>query len=119
MCLYLVITDYMDKFSTEAFEKLVLETVEFIGKDWRFLARWLFSSIDEADRIIRQIEYDYQTQRLKELPFAVLSKWKQAYGNQGTWEQLLAALDQLQWRSVIDQTQLFGKCNKDSLLKVI
>ena len=96
-------------YSSEAFETLALAAVNHIGADWRFLARWLFSSIDDADRIVSKIE-DERHESLKESAHAVIWEWKKASRDEGRAGQLLAALYLLQRRDIIDETHLLDDC---------
>ena len=103
-------------YSSEAFETLALAAVNHIGADWRFLARWLFSSIDDADRVVSMIEHDKRHEPLKESAHAVIWEWKKASGDEGRAGQLLAALYQLQRRDIIDQTHLLDHCKDQRYL---
>ena len=97
-------------YSSEAFETLALAAVNHIGADWPFLARWLFPSIDDADRVVSMIEHDKRHEPLKKSAHAVIWEWKKASGDEGRAGQLLAALYQLQRRDIIDATHLLDDC---------
>ena len=106
--------DYMDKFHHDAFQSLIMATWKHIGTDWHFLARALFTSVDEADSIIEQLEHDHRKDRLSELTCGVIAKWIHVHGDQASTSRLICAIRQINRKDILDpknfEIPLSGKC---------
>ena len=78
-----------------------------IGLDWRFLARELFFSVDDADRIVDEVAHDRRHDTNEGRAREVVSKWKASHGRdaEATYYALLSALSRMDRTDIIEQVK--------------
>ena len=86
-------------------EEVVCDKIE---DDWRFLTRELFTSLDEADRIVERIEPNREVRRQtrgsgENYPAVreMLSAWHQACADRATINHLVVAVTQVKRPDII------------------
>ena len=94
---------YIDKFRRAAFQGLAMGAYPHFGKDWKFMARLLFESVDEADQVIDKIETDSRGKdSLKGLAWQAIDKCRHMYNEEATTQRLLAAIHHLNRKDIMD-----------------
>ena len=111
---YLYFAVYLREFRHDAFEDLVRRAYPGFGEDWKFMTRFLFPSVDEADQVIDKIEADsLYKDSLIGLAWQAIEKCRQEYDEEATTKRLLAAIHHLNKKKIMDpknfETSYFGK----------
>ena len=78
-----------------------------IGKDWLFLARELFPSINQADKAIHDIACGHGN--LEEKARCVITRWQHECGQEACKNVLLCALSHMPRNDIIQRLNA-GKC---------
>ena len=88
-----------------------------VSKDWLFLARELFPSINQADKAIHDIAHENRSDNLKEKAWLVITRWQQECGQEACMNVLLSALSHMARKDILQRLNA-GKCQNNLFIFV-
>ena len=79
-----------------------------IGKNWMFLTRELFPSINQADKAIDDIAHEHRSDVEKKARHSI-TRWQQECGQEACMNLLITALSHMDRKDILQRLNV-GKC---------
>ena len=110
MYTYNILSFYLFNFVTDDIDVICNRfIIPAVGEDWRFLAREIFPSLDQADNAIHDIAYVCRGANPKEKVKCVITRWQHECAQEASFSVLLCALNHMVRKDIIQKLNV-GKC---------